>query len=517
LLVISPFYDVDGEMVKRVYQHWPKCKIELIVQQRTTNLPVSQLKKLRKRVSLSELRNSSRRLHAKLVGWKSPNGTGCLVGSANFTTAAYDARNVETCLLVSEAEAFVESLFDKQLGKRPIAFEDFDPGTEREPGTVEEESISLRLTSALLTTDGQLRLDYRHCLKPKPSSLRLALRAPGEQRPRAFINVPNKQSGTVTVTPPETALTDAHGTIFASLVAEVEDYRVESPPVWIIQEGRLTYEPSGEGTSSPKSKIEETGEGLTEFLEELGKRDGVAAVIEYLRHLKIRFHDGGEGLPGQKKFRLRIRDPFHPDVAPEWLLQAKTETQNLAEAIYEFVDRHEKQRLRRHAKRGNVNGMENFLDIFTALVRLLYIYYSREVVHRHMFIDRLCNYLEVATSGIESDNDYTEGYVCTVYENLGGDTDYLQEVCNDLNFLGHLRAALLIVQKVRFVPGEQTTRGAPPKRPSECLSYIRDKLKNTITQLGLNEPSVQEVMKAVEEYKMFSAAELSEFEREVVS
>jgi len=193
--------------------------------------------------------------------------------------------------------------------------------------------------------DGQLRLDYQHCLDPKPSSLRLALRAPGEQRPRAFINVPNKQKGTATVTPPETALTDVHGTIFASLVAEIEDHRVESPPVWIIQEGRLTYEPSGEGPSSPKSKIEETGEGLTEFLEELGKRVGVAAVIECLRHMNIRFHDGGEGLPGHKKFRLRIRDPFHPDVSLEWLLQAQTETENLAEAIYEFVDRHEKKRL----------------------------------------------------------------------------------------------------------------------------------------------------------------------------
>ena len=468
-------------------------------------------------MSLSELRNSSRRLHAKLVGWESPNGTGCLVGSANFTTAAYDARNVETCLLVSEAEDFVKSLFDKQLEKRPIAFEDFDPGMEREPGTIDEESISLRLTSALLTTDGQLRLDYRHCLKPKPSSLRLALRAPGEQRPRAFINVPNKQNGTATVTPPETALTDAHGTIFASLVAEVEDYRVESPPVWIIQEGRLTYEPSGEGPSSPKSKIEETGEGLTEFLEELGKRDGVAAVIEYLRHLKIRFHDGGEGLAGQRKFRLRIRDPFHPDVAPEWLLQAKTETGNLAEAIYEFVDRHEKQRLRRHAKRGNVNGMENFLDIFTALVRILYVYYVRGVVNRFKFIDCLCNYLEIATTGIDSDNDYSEGYLYTLNGNLDGDTNYLQEVCDELNLLGHLHAALLVVRKVRFVPGEQTTWGAPPKRPSECLSYIGDKLKNTIIRLGLKEPSVQEIMKAMEEYKMLSSAELSEFEREIDS
>lgn len=102
-----------------------------------------------------------RRLHAKLVAWESLNESGCLVGSANFTAAAFDSRNVETCLLVSEAKDFIRSLFDKELGKKPIAFEDFEPGAEQEPGTVDE-SASLRLLSALLSTDGQFRVAYRH-------------------------------------------------------------------------------------------------------------------------------------------------------------------------------------------------------------------------------------------------------------------------------------------------------------------------------------------------------------------
>jgi hypothetical protein len=513
LMVISPFYDMDGEMVKRVHRHWPKCKIELIVQQKYTNLPVSPLKKFRSKVALSELRNTSRRLHAKLIAWESKNGAGCLVGSANFTTAAYDAKNIETCLLVSEAEDFVRGLFDKQLGKRPITFEDFEPGTEQEQETLDGNSTSLWLASALLTADGQLRLTYQHHLMSKPSSLRLAIRTPGEQRPRTFINLPNKEKGTATVTPTEAALADVHGTIFASLVAEVEGRREESDPVWVIQEGRLTYEPSGERSSSNTSKVEETGEGLTELLEEIGKHGGVAAMIEYLRHLNIRFYDGGSG-SGHRRCRLRIHDPFHPDVAPEWLL--KTDTDDLSKALSEFVDRHEKQRLRRHAKRGNINGMENFLDIFTTLVRLLYVYYLRGVVNRHMLIDHLCNYLYVATSGIESDSDYSEGYLYTLYDNLDGDTEYLQEVCDSLNFLRHLVAVLVIAQKVRFLPGEKDKWGQAPKRRSECLPTIKNKLKNTIKELGLNEPSEQEVINVLEEYKMFTPAELTEFEKEIV-
>src|SRR5205807_4621021 len=110
-------------------------------------------------------------------------------------------------------------------------------------------------------------------------------------------------------------------------------------------------------------------------------------------------------------FKLRIRDPFHADFAPDWLLNANGVTSNLSEAIYDFVDRHEKQRLRRHAKRGNINGMENFLDIFTALIRLLYVFHVRGFVHRLKLIGRLCDYVESATCGFENDQDSSEGYL----------------------------------------------------------------------------------------------------------
>lgn len=513
LLVISPFFDREAELAQRVRQRWPKCQIEVVVQQRTTNLPVVPLKKLGGGISLSELRNSSRRLHAKLLSWVTDEGTGCLVGSANFTVAAFDARNVEACLLLSDAEAVVSGLFDGQLATRPLKFEDFDPGTEGEP-EAQGDGSALRLESALLTEAGELRVSYRHRLPVKPSSLRLAVRTPGEQRPRAFFNVPNKESGTATVSPSDAVLRDAHGTILASLVAELGDAREESPPVWVIQEGRLTHEWSGEGPSSAKAKVEESGEGLTEFLEELGKRDGVGAVIECLRHLNIRFHDGEGGLNGGRLFRLRIRDPFHADVAPDWLLNAGADAGNLKEAVLDFVDRHEKRCLRRHAKRGNVNGMENFLDIFTALVRLLCVYHVREFVHRLVVVGRVLNYVKIATHGWETEHDYCEGYLNSVADNLG-DAEYLQEVCDDLNFLGHVRAAFVIVQRHRFVPNEKSAWGPAPKRPGECLPDQRAQLRTLFEELGLKEPPRADILKALGEYKMFSQADLAEMEQEV--
>ena len=45
-LVISPFFDQEAELAQRIRQRWPKCQIEIVVQQKTTNLPLAALKKL---------------------------------------------------------------------------------------------------------------------------------------------------------------------------------------------------------------------------------------------------------------------------------------------------------------------------------------------------------------------------------------------------------------------------------------------------------------------------------------
>jgi len=93
---------------------------------------------------------------------------------------------------------------------------------------------------------------------------------------------------------------------------------------------------------------------------------------------------------------------------------------------------------------------------------------------------------------------------------------YLQEVCNELNFLGHVRAAFVIVQRIRFLPGEKAVWGMP-KRSSDCLPTQRKVIRDTIDELGLGEPSKNDIMVALIEYKMFTSEELAEMEREIVS
>ncbi|MEI7636967.1 MAG: hypothetical protein WCJ37_06640 [Syntrophus sp. (in: bacteria)] len=506
-LIVSPFHDADSSICKRLTSQWPHAMIELLVQQGYTNLAIQPLKKLRK-VQLSELRDGSRRIHAKLLAWRSDNGGGCLVGSANFTTAALDGRNVEACLLLSKTDDLVDKLFDGQLSKHQIPLDEFVPGDAEEP-KAETDPPSLRIDSALLTSRNEIRVSYSHNLAQTPSSLRLTIRTPGEDHPRTSKNIPNKAKAMETVLLPETALADTHGTLLATLVADIGGERIESLPVWVIQENRLTYEP-GEGSSSSRNKIEDTGEGLPEYLDEIGKRDGIAAVVDYLRHLNIRFQDGAGGGPGQRKFRLRISDPFQADVAPDWLIKAKENLPNIEEAIYEFVARHEKQRLRKHASRGNINGMENFLDILAAMARLLYVYYKRGVVKKDMLIGNFCTFIELATVGNDKKKDPFDGYLCSVFKSLGGDVGLLHVVCDDTKYLAEIRAVLLIVQSVRFNPSEVAWDGSKLTRPREVLPKWANAINEAIFKCKLPEPGPADIRQVLEHYRMFSEEEISQ-------
>jgi hypothetical protein len=257
------------------------------------------------------------------------------------------------------------------------------------------------------------------------------------------------------------------------------------------------------------------------LLEEIGKRDGIAAVAEYLRRLTIGPASGGGGLAVGRKFRLRVHDPYHPDLAPEWLINFNNEAEDLAEAINDFVERHEKRRLRKYAKSGNINVMENFLDVFTAMVRLLHVFYLRSLgmekkyVTRGQLIGQLHIFIEIATGGIDTEMDTCNGLLSAISDNLD-DAELLQEVSDTTNFAGNIWAALMIAQKVRFKPKEQVQFGPAPKRPSECLPTLAQKVRGTFAKVGLTKPSMKDILEALEHYRMFADTEMAEFRDELI-
>ncbi|MEA1950707.1 MAG: hypothetical protein U9N87_04940, partial [Planctomycetota bacterium] len=398
----------------------------------------------------------------------------------------------------------------------------FEPG-ERDEGDVDKpEEPELSIKAATLIDRNNIRVSYSHRLTEQPQSLGLALRTLRELQPRKTLGLPVKSDATWDVVLPENTLADSYGAVRASLVADLGDRRVESVPVWIVQEENLTYEPS-EGSSSSKSRIEETGEGLLEYLDELGKRRGISAVIEYLQKANIQFHDSGGGIVDKRRFRVRMTDPFHSDTKPDWLINAKDEKGNLTKAIYDFVDRHYKQKLRKHASRGNINSIENFLDIFIALIRLLYMYYKKGAVKQGRFIGFACELLEVATSGKSTKKDLFEpafeekkkddsykGYLISLLNSLHDDIELLQEVCHETNYCAEVRAVLILAQNVPFMLHEQKHDGQITIHPNQTLPARAKMIAGAFAKCGLEEPTSEDVRKALESYHMFSHKEIED-------
>ena len=137
----------------------------------------------------------------------------------------------------------------------------------------------------------------------------------------------------------------------------------------------------------------------------------------------------------------------------------------------EFVERHERQRLRRHAKRGNINGMENFLDVFTALVRLLYVYAERGVVKRGKLIGWFCRFIELATMGNTIEDEPFDGYLSAVSANLDRGS-LLRDRCEETNYLAIVHTALMISALRSHECGDRLAPGSYGETERFSLSVL---------------------------------------------
>jgi hypothetical protein len=516
-LVISPFHDSSGEMTRRLRKQWPRARIEILVQQSYTNLPVKAVSKI-KGLSLSELRGSSRRLHAKLLAWEGRGLSGALVGSANFTTAAMDGRNVEACFLIEKGKEEIDGLFDGRFRRQEIAADRFEPGHSEPPGDEDYQLPTLSLVTAVLRDSGHLHVEYRHTPSLKPQLLHVEIRSPGEVRPRASFNVKNARSGTALLKIPDSVLRDLRGTLLANLVAEFEKRETEkSPPVWVVMESYLTYE-QGSGPLSSVAKIEASGEGLTEYLDQVGQAGGIDAVIEHLRRLTIRFA-GGSGARKSGSRQLRSRDPYRDDSAPEWLTQTATIPKDLSGAIYDFADRHFKKCLRKHASIGNINGIENFTNVLRAIVHLLYVYHKHGVVPPGRLISKLCDYVLVSSKGKDTEKESWPGFIEMAYNVFKGDVVPFQEAFAETHFVSEVWAILLVAQKARYEL--DLAESSPSSREfsrSSRLRSVRDALPTWVSAITesvfeceLIVPEEDEVRMVLEDYGCFTTKEVSGF------
>ncbi len=510
--VLSPFYDSDLRLLQRIRTAWPKCAVEITAQQRTSNLPAGLLKRFGKGVRLFDVEGAgSRRLHAKLVVAVVNGKATCLAGSANFTAAAFDGVNVETCLAWEADENALKSLFDGDVTRAPIAPDEFESGDESPPEEESKPSTPLRIKSATLEANGTLSVAFVFGADFKAQSLSIALQNFGEHAPAicpAFKTWTNG-SAEVQVKPEHAASFGAAVACF--LVADSGTEKVTSPISWLIQEHKLTHEPSEhQNGSSREVEVRETGRGLLEHLDEIGAKEGQLQVIQYLNNLSIRFDDNAVGRHGSRGWKILIRDPFRPDAVPDWISQFNEQLPGIEAAVYEFADRHERKVLRRHARHGNINGLPNFLDVLVAVTKLLFVFYRRGVVNKQQVIGRLVRYIDIFTNGFETHGDWSAGYIAAMCEALSGNADLMRKSFDEQNVSGQLRALLLIAQTIRCDPKENGC-----SRPAQCLRLKAEKLRDSLNQCKLAAPTLSRVEDSLRTYEMLSDEEIKTWLKEV--
>jgi hypothetical protein len=117
-----------------------------------------------------------------------------------------------------------------------------------------------------------------------------------------------------------------------------------------------------------------------------------------------------------------------------------------------------------------------------------------------------CRYIEIATRGRTTDGEDGEefdGFLWTIYQNLDRDAKLLQQACDETGFLASLRAALLVVQNLRFDPKERSA-----SRPRRVLRQWADLLGSTISECHLDEPPADGVQRALTRYGVLTPADI---------
>ena len=268
--------------------------------------------------------------------------------------------------------------------------------------------------------------------------------------------------------------------------------------VALIQFNQLFRERgAGGGSRNPLRKLAETGEGLVSHLDSLGS---VREAVEFLEHWSIKFDDGETDARGLGSTIWKPRDPFKSDTPAHWLsIPIENATEELRDAVWGFVRRHQKEKLEKHIRRGNLNGLPNFLDIFRTLNGLLLAFNRRKLendlpVIPHPYVtEGMKRNLKLLIGSFRPDEDQDFGFVASIRANLGGDQQIIQERLRREHVPEMIQAAvgsMIEVRKsARKLPGDD----------SWALAR-RDWISGWITESGLDVPSDEDVNSAKREY-----------------
>jgi hypothetical protein len=509
ITVVAPFFDQDLGLLNRLRSVWPQATMCVIAQEDYATLAGRKLANLftkRKDGLFAALIKPGRRLHAKAFAFETNEGTYWITGSANATTAAFNRRNTEAVLMFQTEEG-PEALFKQGPFKlQKMDPEDFTAGKEQEPRNDDLPTGGLTLNSALLGKAGSL-----DCEAERFGNLKyLTLRVRNFNEAGPVLSAPLKfdAKGRSSISLDDVQIAQIRGAALCQLKgvdAKGEDE--VSNEVALAQLHQLLRDRSGHGGSgNPLQTISESGENLVPYVDSLGS---VREAVEFFDNCNIRFLDGENSGRSFRPDLWKPRDPFKPDTPPIWVnVPTGGSAEDLRRAIWDFVERHQWEKLYKHVRRGNLNGLPNFLDIFRTLNGLLLTYHGRTlggnapiIPFGHVTRGIMIN-LELLIGPFENGEDDSyegRGFVASIFNNMKGDRGLVRERLEEERVAQMLRAAVEAMVDCRGRARKMTEFDAWALKR---LRWVAGWIKNQ----GLEEPTAEDVHAAGLEYSGMAAA-----------
>jgi hypothetical protein len=471
LSVVSPYYDKNTSLFDRAINEWPRCVLDVTAQQYHSNLPSEGLSTWaagnKKRLALWELAaRSGRRLHAKAIAFQTTQATYWLVGSANFTTAALDGRNVETALWFSTQKASDILLFGTDVSRQRIKPEVFIPGKDPPPeSALPQPPQQLELHSAALTEEGELVASHEMSPDLQPEVLKIRVRnADEDDFCLSLLLSPNRVR--VSLTDDQAKM--VHSAALCDLIAQCRGKEFRSNSVWLVQMNQLIKDPDGSGGPSAGSKnTMMTRQEFLTRLAELEKNGQWAEVIAFLNRIDIPFEDGSSSTYRRTGRWSTPRNPFAGDDQDNRLNpKFEGDVKELRRAIADFVTRHQK-KLKKHIHTGTLDGIRNFFEIVRTLHRLLFTYSRLGVLANAYVLDTVWDNIRLflGEHSAADEDEQIIGFLEVLRSNVQGEEENICKRLEAENVPAILVAALHECQKLKSCQVAPWANPTPPSVP----------------------------------------------------
>jgi len=152
-------------------------------------------------------------------------------------------------------------------------------------------------------------------------------------------------------------------------------------------------------------------------------------------------------------------------------------SEEFEKSVFEFVRRHHKNVLQRHARGGNLNGLENFMDVFSACNKLLFINCERLLLKPlHVMEWFLLGLYRLTLGGnLLTLPEKIDGYMSSIMRAQSGDFLRAQKAMKSYAIPEQAAFALIAAQRICMVYVKEISN------PANCLmsqaKYARDFFK----------------------------------------